>query len=249
MAKTKLSKSENKLIQELNKKGYRYKGCMDIYRKDDIEPEVINTILQYLPKIYNEHYGTADILVRSLIGAKEPFDPSPLIKLFDESDLNYALKDSIATALAYSKTQNISTWLKDQLLNKGYAHERCVLVGSLNNKGCFKTEKELMGFVKKIFDKYHDEEVLKLFKKFGDETDVKFLAEQASNATSVVENDRHNIQKSLERDGRKIDLKEMFRIKSETAAITLAKQFEKVIEMVLKRMSKAKAVNKTKVAK
>jgi hypothetical protein len=238
MAKAALTKSESKILEELKTKGYKYKDSMEFYRQDDIEPEVIDTIIKWLPKVYNEHYGTADILVRSLIGAKEPFDPSTLIKLFDESDLNYALKGGIAIALAYSKTQDISDWLKDQLLNHNYSHERSSLVGGLNNKGCFKTGTELMDFVKKIFDKYHGDDVLKLFKKFGDKTDIKFLKEQASNASNIVENDRRNIQRSLERDGRKIDPKEMFRTKSEAAGKTLARQFEKVIEAILKRLDR-----------
>ncbi len=240
MAKTKLSESENKLIQELNKKGYEYKDCMDIYRQDDIEPEVIDTILKWLPEVYPEHYGTADILVRSLIGAKEPFNASVLIKLFDESNLNTTLKGSIATVLAYSRTQDISAWMKDQLLNKDYSYKRCTLVWGLNNKCRFKTAKELMDFIKKIFDKYHDEEVLKLFKKFGDETDVKFLREQVNKIDSIAANDKYRIEKSLEESEDKIALKQIFGKISGPNPKTLAKQFEKVIDAILKRLDKKK---------
>lgn len=176
----KLFKYEKIILQELKEKGYKYKDVMDIYHENDIEEEVINVILKWLPGAYTDHHGTADILVRSLIGAKEPFDPSILIKLFDEADLNFSLKDGIARALIYSKTEDISHWLKDQLLNKDYALERITLVEGLNNKGRFKTEKELMDFVKKIFPKYHDEEVLKLFRKFGDQNDILFLRNEAN---------------------------------------------------------------------
>ena len=80
---SKLFKYEKIILQELKEKGYKYKDAMDLYHKNDIEEEVINVILKWLPEAYTDHHGTADILVRSLIGAKEPFDPSILIKLFE----------------------------------------------------------------------------------------------------------------------------------------------------------------------
>jgi len=171
----KLFKSEKEIVHELKSRGYMYKDADDIYRQKKMDPEVVNVILKWLPKVYIEHYGTADILVRSLMGAKEPINPSPLIELFDKTDLNFSLKSGIAYTLVFAKTQDISVWIKDQLLNKDYSIERSALIEGLNNKGRFSSAKELMNFIRKIFDKYHDEEVLKLFKKFGDHNDILFL--------------------------------------------------------------------------
>lgn len=177
---SKLFKFEKAMLQELKGIGYGYKDAMDLYQSNELEKDVVKVILKWLPEAYSEHYGTADILTRSLIGAKEPFDPAILINLFDNTDLNFSLKDGIARALVYSKTGDISEWLKDQLSNKEYALERITLVQGLNNKGRFATEKDLMNFLKKIFRKYHDKEVLKLFEKFGDPTDILFLRQTAT---------------------------------------------------------------------
>ena len=149
-----------RFLAELDGKGYKYHTVSDIFRLECVDPLVVETILKWLPELYAEHFGTADILVRALISAKEPFDPTLLIDLFENSDLNFYLKTAIGLALAYGKTPGISIWLKNQLFTKEYSIERGVLVEGLFAKGGFKTEREYMSFLKSIFDKYHNETVL-----------------------------------------------------------------------------------------
>ena len=170
---------ENRLLTELDGKGYKYQAVSDIFRLECVDPIVVETILKWLPELYAEHYGTADILVRALISAKEPFDPTLLIDLFENSDLNFYLKTAIGLALAYGKTPDISGWLKNQLLTMEYSVERGVLVEGLFAKGGFKTEREYMDFLKLIFDKYHNDTVLKIFKKIGNAEDIQFLVDKS----------------------------------------------------------------------
>lgn len=193
----KLTKIKQKIIHELKLSGFEYKDADDIFNQKEIDKEVVAIILKWLPEAYSENYATADILVRSLMAANEPFDPSVLIKLFDETDFNYAVKSGIAYTLAFAKTTDISVWIKDQLLNKDYAIERSALVEGLNNKGRFSSAKELTNFLKKIFDKYHDEEVLKLFKEFGDNEDALFLKNKSETVDKKLSNQIEKVIKSI----------------------------------------------------
>lgn len=175
----KLSNIENDIIKDLSKLGLTFKDLNEVAKKKKLQPEPVNVILKWLPKLYaNKEYGLADILVRSLIFATDAFDPQILISLFDEANLNTSLKYGIGIALAHSKTTDISNWMRNQLLSRDYSFAKHALLGGLNNKGRFSNEKELVNFLKKIFDKYHDTEVLKLFKKFGSEEDIKFLMQK-----------------------------------------------------------------------
>lgn len=177
---------ERELIKELKKSGFKYTDSNDIFQQKQLQPKEIEIILKWLPEIYTEHYGTADTLVRSLIGAAQPFDPALLIDIFETSDLNFSLKSGIAFTLVFAKTADISEWIRDQLLNKDYSLERSALVFGLEKKGGFKSDKELMIFIKKVFDKYHEEITFKLFIKFGDEDDFLFLEKKAKTSDSKL---------------------------------------------------------------
>lgn len=178
-----------KMIDELKSKGYKYADVDQIYKKQSLQPVEVEIILKWLPSLYTEHYGTADVAVRSLKFAKEPFDPSVLIDLFENSDLNFSLKSGIAFTLVEARTLPISKWMKDQLLNKEFSLERSALVAGLYAKGDFKSIPELMNFSKKIFDKYHNDIALKLFKKYGNQDDLAFLEIQAKKADKKLAKD------------------------------------------------------------
>ena len=168
---------KKRLLKELLENGYSYKDLDDIFQQKSLQEKEVEIILKWLPLMYTEHYGAADILVRALISSSEPFPPDVLISLF-ESDLNFSLKSGIANALAYAKTGDISGWIKGQLLND-YSTERSLLIDGLKTKGRFADNRELISFLKGIFDKYHDDAVLKLFKKYGNAEDIPFLKEKA----------------------------------------------------------------------
>ena len=85
-------------------------------------------ILKWLPDIYKKHIGTGDLLVRSLISAKESFNPSVIIDLFNRDEFNFSIKSGFEVALVYAPTEDISIWLKDQLLNHEYALELKILI-------------------------------------------------------------------------------------------------------------------------
>jgi|GEM_PF-1667661 hypothetical protein len=194
-----LGKYESKIINELESKGFRYKDANYIYQNKQLESEEVAIILKWLPKVYTEHYGTADILVRSLMSAKEPFDATLLIDLFENSDLNFSLKDSIALTLASAKTNEISSWMRNQLLNNEYALERCSLVWGLPAKGGFSSNLELMSFLRKIFNKYHDEVVLKFFKKYGDKVDILFLKDKIKTSDKKLAKQFQKVVEALEK--------------------------------------------------
>jgi len=170
------------LLKELKDNGFSYKDVDKIFEQKVIQPAEVDIILKWIPALYKEHVGTADIAVRSLMAARTPFDPSLLIDLFDNSDLNSALKVGIGFTLACAKTTDISKWMRRQLLDKEHRDERYTLLEGLFDKGKFATVDEFMDFLRKIFDNYPNDKMLKLFKKYGDKKDMQFLAEKAKTA-------------------------------------------------------------------
>ncbi|HVU57559.1 MAG TPA: hypothetical protein VHD83_20995 [Puia sp.] len=173
---------EKGLIKELKENGFSYSNVDKIYIKQALEPVEVEIVLKWLPELYKEHLGTGDQAVRSLMSAKRVFDPSLLIDLFENSDLNETIKAGIGLTLSYANTTDISEWMKDQLLDKELRMERYALIDGLLKKGKFSSVKEYMNFLKKIFDRYGGEDILKLFKKYGDKDDMLFLAEKAKKA-------------------------------------------------------------------
>jgi len=172
------------MLMELSGAGFDYRNLDEIFQNQALLPKEVDIILKWLPFIYAEQRGAADLLVRALISAKEAFDPSLLIEMFEKSDLNSYLKFGIGNTLALARTADISTWIKDQLLNGESSMERYALVAGLPIKGGFGNDRQLMDFLRIIFDRYHDETMLKLFKKYGDKTDAGFLHEKLKELSS-----------------------------------------------------------------
>ncbi len=168
------------MLDELRKKGFKYRSVDHIYSGMKIAPEEVGIIAKWLPEIYLEHPGTGDLLCRSLKFTNEPFDSGFLIGLFESPDYDLSIKWGIGNTIMLSKTKDVSGWVKDQLLNKPYSLERTSLFDNLLKKGVFKDKQELIGFLKKVFDKYKNyDEYLKIFEKNSTKEDVEFLRKKA----------------------------------------------------------------------
>jgi len=100
-----------------------------------------------------------------------------LINLFENSNYNKSIKWTIAYVLAIAKTDDISFWIKEQLLNKESTFERDGLIYGLEAKAGIKDTIELMEILKKLFDKYFISDTFqKIFKKYANkEEDIEFL--------------------------------------------------------------------------
>src|SRR5258708_3853270 len=145
-----MSNSTNSLLTDLKGKGYRYRNVDKIFEQKTLQAEEVEVILKWLEPIYSEDVATADTLVRSLVSAKHAFDPSLLIRLFDESDLNFHLKGGIGVALAYGRTTDISEWLRKKLGKEPFAPENWVLIEGLFTKGGFTDVNDYMSFMRSI---------------------------------------------------------------------------------------------------
>jgi hypothetical protein len=193
--------AEKELIGELRKAGYKYTNSDQIFRKKSLAPVETQLILKWLPRVYEQHLGAGDILVRSLISAKEPFDPSLLIELFEKSTLNSSIKSSIGHVIVHANTGNISKWVKTQLLNKDYAFERSSLVSGLTERGGFKNIDQLKQFLELIFEKYPIS-VLEMYDKIGDKYDIDFLLERIKLADKKLSKDiEKTLKKILKKEG------------------------------------------------
>ena len=193
--------AEKELIGELKKQGYKYKGIDQIFKTKSLDPIEVNLILKWLPKIGKEHLGAGVILAQSLKSAKECFDPSILLKLFEESDLVPEVKSSIGFAIILAKTGDISNWIKKQLLNNDYAYERSALVNGLIKRGGFKNEDELKKFLELILKKYPIA-VLEVYNKIGDKDDIDFLLEQMKIADKKLGKEiEKTLKKILKKEG------------------------------------------------
>jgi hypothetical protein len=176
-------KIETAVLKEIREAGYRYRSVDQIFKVNSLEPKVVQIILHHLPALYQEDVAAADTLVRSLISAAEPFDPTNLIDLYDKGGFHHYLKIGIAHALAYGKTSDISSWLRHRLASKELDTGNYGLIGGLQGKGGFKNVREMMDFSKRIFDLYP---TLDLFKKYGDDDDYLFLEEKAKTADPAL---------------------------------------------------------------
>lgn len=171
-----------KMLKELAAAGCKYSDIDHIFKQKEIGSEAVDIILKWLPRIYKEHFGSGDHLVRSLLSAKEAYDPSVLIELFEWEFLNHVVRWSIGFVLAKSKTFDISEWMKDQLLDKKYSFERSAFIEGLIVKSGIKDRLDLMEILKKIFDKYFNfESYQKLYKKYASIDDVPFLEHKLAN--------------------------------------------------------------------
>ena len=142
----------------------------------------MDIILKWLPAIYEMHIGSGDFLIRSLISTEEPFSPDVIIRLFEESSYNSTLKWTMAYVLSIGKTTDIAAWVIDQLKNNPPTFERYGFFWALDRKVGLKTKDELFVLLQEVFAAYFGEEPLRLYRKYGRETEIPFLEEQLKTA-------------------------------------------------------------------
>ncbi|WPQ60141.1 hypothetical protein SIO70_17510 [Chitinophaga sancti] len=170
-----MGKIEKQILIELREAGYNYRDVNKIFDKKTHELAEVDIILKYLPEAYKEHLGTGDILARSLIVATEPFDPSVLIDLYDNSELNDVIKDGIGNVLSYAPTYDISNWMRNKLLNEVVLFQSASLIPGLPGKGGFNTNEELIAFLQLIFDRHFSDYWIMPYKKYATLDDIGFL--------------------------------------------------------------------------
>lgn len=171
--------NEQKMLVELNELGFQYADVNDIFKQDLLAPEVVEIILKWLPIIYKGHLGAGDLLTRSLLSAKKPFNPQSLIDFFEANIYNSSVMWAVAHVISTSNSTDISTWIHDQLINQPGTFERSGLLTGIVKKGNFKNVDDFMDFMKKIFDKYIIYEQFRLlYKKYAQLKDIDFLQEK-----------------------------------------------------------------------
>jgi hypothetical protein len=179
---------EKALVDELHGKGFNYPDINFLVNKRfELEPEAAKVILKWLPAMLEEHSGMGAALSRSLISAKEEFDPSLLINLFEKTNYNDSIKFGMSYTLSMAKTQNIAKWMKNTLISHPHPFESVGLLFGLPNKGGFINTSELIEFLKEIFDKYSFfEQYFKLFSKYGTKEDIPFLTKKFNPANKQL---------------------------------------------------------------
>lgn len=174
-----MAKEESEMIGELKKAGFNYVNSVTIFKKASLDLPAVNIILKWIPLIYGEDPGAAHYLVRALVRSREAFDPSVLIDLFENSDLNFSLKGGIGFTLVLAKTTDLSAWIKKQLLEEEYKLERCSLIPGLETKARFNSREELVDFLVRIFEKYYsNNDFIRLVKKYGDKNTFLLIKER-----------------------------------------------------------------------
>lgn len=176
--------NKSKMLDEIEKLGYPKTSINKLhYSEVPLPKDIVEIILKWLPKIYEEHIGSGEHLVRALIFTKEQFEPKVLIYLFEKSNLNETLKQTLAHVLSISNVGDISEYVKDKLYNELCSLANSGFLSAITANCRYKTVDELMKGVKKIYDKYsYFEEIHLLFKKYGRETDIPFLQERLTDA-------------------------------------------------------------------
>lgn len=167
--------TKEKLLEKLRILGYTYPDVQTIFKAKILPSEVVAIILDSLEDIYKQHLGSGDQLVRSLISAEEPFDPTELIRLYEKGNYNDSVKDGIGIVLSHAPTFPIDIWLKDQLENRPSGFHRISLIYGLEKKAGFTNVDDLMNFCQTLFDKYRYDALFGIFKRYARDVDVAFL--------------------------------------------------------------------------
>lgn len=126
--------AEKLLVYELATQGFHYHDIRQIHEEKVIPSKMIELIIKWLPAIYKEHLGKGEHLIRALISAESPFNPSIIIDLFENSNYNQSIKWTMAYVLAVSKTDNIDAYIKDQLFDKESTFERSAFLLPLTER-------------------------------------------------------------------------------------------------------------------
>ncbi len=174
--------SETRLLDEISLLGYERPSVNLLHHTTTIlEEDVVDLILKWLPLIYKERVATGNHLAWALLNTRQSFKPDVLIDLYENSDLNETLKQTIAHILSAGKVNNISTFLREKLLNEKMSLASAGFLSAIEGNCNFKSRFELMEFVKLIFDKFFFyESIEKIYGKYGWKDDIAFLEKRTS---------------------------------------------------------------------
>jgi hypothetical protein len=169
--------SETQMLDEISLLGYERPSINLLHHTTTIlEENVVDLILKWLPLIYNESIAKGNHLIWALLNTRKSFKPDVLIDLYENSDLNETLKQTIAHILSVGKVNDLSFYLKEKLLNEKASHTSAGFLSAIAGNCNFKSRFELMEFVKLIFDKFFFyESIEKIYVKYGWKDDIAYL--------------------------------------------------------------------------
>ncbi len=139
---------EKQLLDEIASIGYKRPTLSTLhYAEQPLQPDVVEIILKWLSQLYEEHVGSGEFLVRALVYTRQPFSPSVLLELFENSKLNTTLKQTLAHVLSIAKLDiDLSSYIKKQLISKDASFSRVGFLSAIEKNANFKSREELMAF-------------------------------------------------------------------------------------------------------
>lgn len=170
------------LIDELNAIGWEVEGVHDLVdfanSDETFPPEVVQIFLHGLETI--DHDGVQMTLIRSLHGAKAPFDGSILLRLFEEGKLD---RWAIAHLLASQVPIGIGDWVAEAVRNPKHGTERQPLCLALARSI---PPPQSLPILRDIFARFPNDAV-EAIGLVGRREDVSLLANQLPEAEDLLE--------------------------------------------------------------
>ena len=166
-----IEKIEYPFIEELNKHGFgEIKNLPDLQRLKEIDDILLNLILKWI-LIMDNTYNSQEVLVRILKKAKNPFDGTTLIKLFDSDDASFNLKWAIADTIARSQATNVTDWVEQRLSVNRPSKECEMLIYAAMRLFSYEKARSIFLRLFKIFPL----QIADAFTKIGTDDDLMFL--------------------------------------------------------------------------
>jgi hypothetical protein len=118
-----LENIERPIIQELERSGVHAEDISDLISKyAPLPPEIVKILLSWISKI--EQDNVLDMLVRALAAPAEPYDGSPLVRLFEATNSLYGLRWVIGNTIECAVPTNITEWVVNAVQNTSYGGDR-----------------------------------------------------------------------------------------------------------------------------
>jgi hypothetical protein len=122
--------AEKPVLAALRDAGLYVKSITELLDEDlELDPQIVATLIEQIPKIASR--DILDGVVRSLIGAKEPFDGECLIRLFESSNDNEGIRWTISYVMTRSRVTDISEWAIAAVTTSSYGIAREPLIRAL----------------------------------------------------------------------------------------------------------------------
>jgi hypothetical protein len=125
------ARAEKPVLAALWRVGVEIGSLQDLMERDFVlQPDAVEALLALLATVRER--GVLDTVIRSLMGASEPFDAEPLIRLFEELDAeeNAGLRWTITFTLVHSPVANdeVKDWARRVITNSAYGMAREPLI-------------------------------------------------------------------------------------------------------------------------